>query len=103
MLKLSKGGTAGLVLGLSIASILKSIESFYYLNKGFGTLGTRPRCILLDRRRCQWMNPKKDKLRNLLRNYKSLKSKRNISFDKSVQFPNEMSECHTETCFEPDA
>ena len=33
-----KGGTAGLVLGLSIASILKSIESFYYLNKGFGTI-----------------------------------------------------------------
>ena len=31
-----KGGTAGLVLGLSIASILKSMESFYYSNKGFG-------------------------------------------------------------------
>ena len=102
MLRLSTGGTAGLVLGLSIASILKSIESFYYLNKGFVTIQPGARLV--------YIGPKssvdesgKDKLRNLLRNYKSLKSKRNISFDKSVQFPNEMSECHTETCFEPDA
>ena len=49
------------------------------------------------------LNRPDEKLRNLLRNYESLKSKRNISFDKSVQFPNKMSECQTETCFEPDA
>ena len=32
------GGTAGLVLGLSIASILKHMEQLFYTNRGKATL-----------------------------------------------------------------